>query len=146
MRLLQLTTAARAARNAALLAALDDGAGNACVRYFADADAAADALLAERALAKPAGAVRPADGRLVLAAAAPTALVLASGAVLWAQLVAADGATVLAAGPVTDEAGLAGPAGSTADTGDIGPWVLTGTAGTQVYQGGVVAPTEMIIG
>jgi hypothetical protein len=145
MRLLQLTTAARAARNAALLAALDDGAGKACVRYFADAGAAT--LLAERALAKPAGAVRPADGRLVLAVDTATpALVLASGAVLWAQLVAADGATVLAAGLVTDEAGLAGPVGSAADTGDIGPWVLTGTAGTQVYEGGVVAPTEMIIG
>lgn len=142
MRSLALTTDARAVRNAALIDVADDGAGNATLQIYTSQGGA---LLATRTLSKPCGTIRPADGRIVLAVDAGTELVMATGAAGWAEWVAADD-TVLAAGQVTDEAGYAGAAGSATDTGDIGPWVLSGTSGTQLYEGGVVALTSGVIG
>jgi hypothetical protein len=142
MRNLALTVAARVARNAGLIAAADDGEINATIRIYASQGGT---LLAVRTLDKPCGAIRPADGRIVLAVDAATELVTTTGAATWAEWVAADD-TVLAAGQVTDEAGYAGAAGSATDTGDIGPWVLSGTSGTQLYAGGVVALTSGVIG
>lgn len=142
MRSLTITTAARAARNAGAIARADDGAGKASIRLYTGAGGT---LLATRTLAKPCAAVRPADGRIELADSADVDLVAATGAAMWADWVAADG-TVLAGGLVTDEAGFAGAAGSATDTGDVGPWVLAGTSGTQLYAGGVVALTSGVIG
>ena len=70
--------------------------------------------------------------------------------VLWAGVAnavsaAADG-TALYQGQVTDEAGFAGPAGAATSTGDTGPWVLAGSDGTQLYEGGLVALTTALIG
>lgn len=145
MRNLLLTTAARAARNQGFVDALLTGSGAASIRFYSAASGGT--LLATRTLASPGGAtVRPADGRIVLTVSASVELVAATGAVLWAELVAADGTSVFAPGEVTDEAGFAGAAGAATDTGDIGPWVLAGTSGTQVYEGGVVQLTTAVIG
>ena len=142
MRDLTLTQTNLAARNAATIARADDGAGNATIRLYT---AHGGTLLATRTLGKPCAAVRPADGRLQLAPHSAVDLVLATGAPTWGVLHAADGAP-LYEGPVTDEAGFAGPAGAAADTGNIGPWVLRGTSGTQLYEGGVVALATGLIG
>ena len=141
MRDLSLSQANRAARNAATIARADDGVGNAAIRLYT---AQGGTLLAARTLGKPCGTVRP-DGRLQLAPGSAADLVSATGAPTWGVLHAADGAP-LYEGPVTDEAGFAGPAGAAEDTGDIGPWVLRGTSGTQLYEGGVVALTTGLIG
>ena len=141
MRDLTLTPANRAARNAATLARADDGPGNAAIHIYT---ASGGTLLAVRTLAKPCGAVTEA-GRLALAQHADPELVAATGAATWAELVAADGA-VLYQGQVTDEAGFAGPAGAATSTGDTGPWVLSGSDGTQLYEGGLVALTTALIG
>lgn len=142
MRNLALTAAARAVRNAALIDAADDGVGRATLQIYTSQGGT---LLATRTLDKPCGTIRPADGRIELAVDAGTELVTTTGAATWAEWVAADD-TVLAAGQVTDEAGYAGAVGSATDTGDIGPWVLSGTSGTQLYAGGVVALTSGVIG
>lgn len=143
MRELTLSPAARAARNAATIARADAGPGPSEIRLYT---AQGGPLLAVRQLANPCGSVREADGRIQLAAAEGSDLVLETGAATWGAWLAGDGA-VLAAGPVTDAAGhiSTGP-GSTTDTGDIGPWVLAGTAGTQLYAGGVVLLAAGVIG
>ena len=142
MRDLSLSQANRAARNAATIARADEGAGNAAIRLYT---ARGGTLLATRTLGKPCGTVRPADGRLQLAPHSAVDLVLATGAATWGVLHAADGAP-LYEGPVTDQAGFAGVAGAAEDTGNIGPWVLSGTSGTQLYEGGVVTLTTGLIG
>ena len=141
MRDLSLSQANRAARNAATIARADDGVGNAAIRLYT---AQGGTLLATRTLGKPCGTVRS-DGRLQLSAGSAVDLVSATGAATWGVLHAADGAA-LYEGPVTDEAGLAGPAGAAENTGGIGTWVLRGTSGTQLYEGGVVTLTTGLIG
>ena len=143
MRDLVLTKAARAARNAASIAQADAGAGHSAIRLYT---AQGDTLLAVRQLAKPCGAVREADGRIQLAIGDSADLVLATGAATWGEWTAADG-TVLATGPVTDASGkVTAAGGSLADTGDVGPWVLLGTTGTQLYAGGLVLLVAGVIG
>lgn len=143
MRDLTLTQDARAARNAASIAQADAGAAPSAVHLY---DAQGGALLAVRQLAKPCGAVRPADGRIQLMPAAANDVVAATGAATWGEWVAGDG-TVLAAGPVTDAAGNASNgAGGLTPTGDVGPWVLTGANGTQLYAGGLVLLQSGLIG
>jgi hypothetical protein len=143
MRDLALTQTARAARNAATIAQADAGAGASSVKLYT---ASGGALLGVRLLAKPCGTVRSEDGRIALIPAALNDLVLASGAATWGEWCAGDGA-VLMVGPVTDADGLASDGlGGTVDTGDVGPWVLTGTTGTQLYEGGVVLLTSGLIG
>ena len=64
----------------------------------------------------------------------------------WAEWVSGDG-TLLAAGPVTDEDGnISDGVGGTLPSGDIGPWVLAGTSGTQLYEGGLVLLAVGLIG
>jgi len=142
MRPLSLTAAARAARNAACIARADDGAGNSSIRLLT---AQGGELLAVRQLAKPCASVRP-DGRIaLLPAASNDDVVLATGAATWGQWCAADG-TVLAEGQVTDEAGRVSDGGNLVDTGDVGPWVLSGANGTLLYEGGIVLLTTGVIG
>lgn len=118
---LAITTAHRAARNAASIAIADAGPGPSSVKlYTADGGT----LLGVRTLAKPCGAIT-AEGRIALQGAAVQDLVVASGAVAWATWCDGSGAPV-AAGAVTDEAGP-------------GPFRLKGATGTNVYEGGVVA-------
>lgn len=143
MRDLTLTQAARAARNAATIARADEGAGASAIHLYT---AQGGTLLAVRQLAKPCGTVRPADGRIQLTAAATNDLVAASGAATWGEWLAGDGA-VLAAGQVTDATGLVSDGlGGTTDTGDTGPWILGGTSGTQLYEGGLVLLSTGLIG
>ena len=143
MRDLTLTLEARAARNAASLAQADAGTGSSAVHLYT---AQASTLLAVRQLAKPCGAVRSEDGRISLVASPVNDLVAATGVATWAEWVAGDG-TVLAAGPVTDEDGnISDGVGGTLPSGDIGPWVLAGTRGTQLYEGGLVLLAVGLIG
>lgn len=144
MRNLTLAPANRSARNAASIARADEGPGAASIRLY---DAEGGALLAVRQLAKPCGAVRESDGRIVLApSSANDDVVLASGAAAWGEWIAADG-VLLAAGPVTDvEGNVSGAGGAITPTGDVGPWVLTGTAGTLLYEGGLVLLKTGVIG
>lgn len=128
MSALVLTPAARAARNAALLALADSGAGRSAIRVYT----AGDVLLAAQALARPCGSITP-EGRIALAMdLADPALVLTSDAAAYAQWVAADG-SVLATGLVTDAAGS-------------GPWRLEGASGTALYAGGALLLTTCLIG
>ena len=54
---------------------------------------------------------------------------------------------MLAAGPVTDEDGnISDGVGGLSPTGDVGPWVLQGTAGTMLYEGGLVLLSAGLIG
>ena len=144
MRDLVLTQEARTARNAATIARADAGGGYSTVRLYA---AQGGTLLAVRALAKPCGLVRPADGRIqLLAASTSNDLVLATGAATWGEWCAGDGA-VLAGGLVTDRDGnVSDGAGGLTPTGDVGPWVLTGANGTQLYAGGLVLLQSGLIG
>lgn len=144
MRDLALTQAARAARNAASIARADEGPAPSTIRLY---DAQGGTPLAVRALAKPCGAVRESDGRIQLAAAsANTDVVLATGVATWGEWIAGDG-VVLAAGQVTDAEGNASDGmGALVPTGDIGPWVLAGTSGTQLYEGGLVLLQSGLIG
>lgn len=143
MRDLTLTQAARAARNAATIAQADAAPAASTVRLYAFQGGA---LLAVRALDKPCGAVRPADGRIQLSPSALNDLVAATGAATWAEWCAGDG-TVLATGPVTDASGMvSNGAGGLVDTGGIGPWVLSGTQGTLLYAGGLVLLQTGIVG
>ena len=125
--MLTLTTAHRAARNAARLAHADAGAGNSTLRLYA---AEGGALLATRTLNKPCGTVNAA-GRIVLSATAND-LVAETGSVGWAEWCDSAGA-VMAAGTVTDQAGA-------------GDFKLAGTSGTTVYQGGRVLLDDVILG
>lgn len=115
-----LTTAHRAARNAATIAAADAGAGNSSIKLYT---AEGGTLLGTRTLAKPCGTINGA-GRIVLQLSAAQEMVAADGTATWAEWCDGDG-TPIATGTVTDETGA-------------GPWVLEGTAGTQVYAGGVI--------
>ena len=141
---LALTQAARAARNAGMLARADDGAGHSHIELYAQQNGTP---LAVRQLAKPCGTLREADGRILLIADTSTVdLVVATGGATWGEWVAADG-VVLAGGQVTDAAGMAtGIGGALVDTGGIGPWVLGGTQGTQLYEGGAVLLNSALIG
>lgn len=143
MRPLSLSAAARTARNAALLTRADAGSSAPATIALYSADGGT--LLGTRTLAKPCGALNGA-GRIELTADATAVdLVVATGAATWATWVAADG-VVLGEGQVTDTTGFAGEVGAATDTGDIGPWVLAGTAGTQLYVGGVVQITAAVLG
>ncbi len=143
MRDLVLTLAGRAARNAASIARADEGLAPSTIRLYA---AQGGALLAVRQLAKPSGTVREADGRIQLLPSSVNDLVLTTGAATWGEWCAGDG-QALFVGPVTDEAGMVSDgAGGLVDTGDVGPWVLRGTAGTQLYEGGIVLLTTGLIG
>ena len=143
MRDLTLTKDARAARNAGSIAQADAGTGNSAIKLYT---AQGGTLLAVRQLAKPCGTVRSADGRIQLAAGSVNDVVAATGAATWGEWVAGDG-TVLAAGPVTDEDGnVSDGVGGVAPTGDVGPWVLQGTSGTQLYEGGLVLLSAGLIG
>lgn len=141
---LTLTQAGRAARNAGMLARADEGTGNSRIVLYA---ASGGDTLAVRQLAKPCGTVRVTDGRIeLLADTAATDLVQATGGATWGEWLSGDG-VVLAAGQVTDEAGKAtGVGGALVDTGGIGPWVLKGTSGTQLYEGGAVLLHSAVIG
>ncbi|WP_287804161.1 hypothetical protein [Diaphorobacter sp.] len=144
MRDLTLTQSARAARNAGSIAQADAGAGNSAIKLYT---AQGGTLLAVRQLAKPCGTVRPADGRIQLTADTANDVVAATGVAAWGEWVAADGTTVLAAGPVTDEDGnVSDGVGGLTPTGDVGPWVLQGTTGTLLYEGGLVLLNTGLIG
>lgn len=143
MRDLTLTQDARAARNAASIAQADAGAGASAIKLYT---AQGGTLLAVCQLAKPCGTVRLSDGRIQLATGSTNDLVAASGAATWGEWVAGDG-TVLATGPVTDADGnVSDGAGGLTPTGGVGPWVLAGTSGTQLYAGGVVLLSAGLIG
>lgn len=143
MRDLVLTPAARAARNAASIARADLGDGNSTIKLYA---AQGGALAAVRQLAKPCASVREADGRIQLLPSAHNDLVIATGVVTWGEWCAGDG-TPLYVGPVTDEAGrVSDGVGGLVDTGDVGPWVLRGANGTQLYEGGIVLLQTALIG
>lgn len=138
-----MTLALRAARNAASIARADDGAGSSALHLY---DAPGGTLLAVRRLATPCGSVRAADSLIELAPHADNDLAAVSGAAAWGEWIAADG-EVLATGLVTDQQGhVSDGAGGTTDTGDIGPFVLAGTAGTTLYEGGTVLLATALIG
>lgn len=141
MRNLELTPAARAVRNAASIAQADDGLGNASIRLYT---APGGTLLAVRKLNKPCGTLQ--DGRIALEASTANDLVATTGAAAFAEWVAGDG-TVLATGTVTDAQGMTSDgAGGLLDSGGTGPWVLTGTQGTMLYEGGLVLLNMGLIG
>ena len=117
---MNITTAHRAARNAATVATADAGAGNSSIKLYT---AEGGTLLGTRTLAKPCGVINGA-GRIVLQLSAAQEMVAADGIATWAEWCDGDG-TPIATGAVTDETGA-------------GPWVLEGAAGTQVYAGGVI--------
>lgn len=117
---MNITAAHRAARNAATIATADAGAGNSCIKLYT---AEGGTLLGTRTLAKPCGVINGA-GRIVLQLSAAQEMVAADGTATWAEWCNGDGDPI-ATGTVTDETGA-------------GPWVLEGTAGTQVYAGGVI--------
>jgi len=145
MRELTLTQAARSARNAALAQRANQGPDAASVAIYSADPAAGGILLAARTLAQP-GAVLTAQRRIQLLDGGADDLVLASGAACWAVWLAGDGAP-LCEGMVTDAQGMQSDgAGGLIDTGDIGPWVLGGTQGTQLYAGGIVALAQTILG
>ncbi len=117
---MNITPAHRAARNAATIATADAGSGNSSIKLYT---AEGGTLLGTRTLAKPCGVVNGA-GRIVLQLSAAQEMVAADGTATWAEWCNGDGDPI-ATGTVTDETGA-------------GPWVLEGTAGTQVYAGGVI--------
>ena len=117
---MNITAAHRAARNAATIATADAGAGNSSIKLY---NAEGGTLLGTRTLAKPCGTLNGA-GRIVLQLSAAQEMVAEDGTATWAEWCDGDG-TPIATGTVTDETGA-------------GPWVLEGTAGTQVYAGGVI--------
>lgn len=133
----------RAARNAASIALADTGAGAASIKLY-DAPTAGT-LLAVRSLARPCGSINAA-GRIELLQASADDLVLADGGAAWAEWCDADGVAI-SAGHVTDAAGNTTSGGVAAPHPlGIGPFVLTGTTGTQLYAGGIVRLTTALIG
>lgn len=138
------TQAHRAARNAASIALGDTGAGTSSIKLYTVQDGT---LLAVRALAKPCGAVQPADGRIALAQAATDDLVLATGGAHWAEWCDGNG-VMISAGRVTDASGNYTDASDAvvADPDGVGQFVLSGTAGTMLYAGGIVRLTTGLIG
>lgn len=144
MRGLTLTQETRAARNAATIVLADTGTGASSIKLYT---AQGGTLLAVRKLASPCGTVRPDDGRIQLAASTDNDVVLATGVATWGEWEAADEATVLAVGQVTDQDGnVSDGVGGLTPTGDAGPWVLQGTTGTQLYEGGLVLLNTGLIG
>lgn len=138
------TQAHRAARNAASIALADAGAGVACIKLYSAPSGGT--LLAQRNLAKPCGTVRGADGRIELAQATADDLVLLDGGAAWAEWCSASGAAI-SAGHVTDTAGNYTSGGAVVPHPDgVGPFVLTGTTGTQLYAGGIVRLSTALIG
>ena len=117
---MNITAAHRAARNQATINAADAGAGSSSIKLYT---AEGGTLLGTRTLAKPCGVINGA-GRIVLQLSAAQEMVAADGTATWAEWCDGDG-TPIASGTVTDETGA-------------GPWILEGTAGTQVYAGGVI--------
>ena len=117
---MNITTAHRAARNQASIDMADAGAGNSSIKLYT---AEGGTLLGTRTLAKPCGVINGA-GRIVLQLSAAQEMVAADGTATWAEWCNGDGDPI-ATGTVTDETGA-------------GPWMLEGTAGTQVYAGGVI--------
>lgn len=116
-----ISTAHRAARNAASIALADAGPAASAVRLYTAEDGA---LIGQRTLAKPCGVITG-QGRIQLVPAAAADLVAATGKPTWATWCDGYGA-VVAAGAVT------------AEDGD-GPFKLSGTGpdGT-LYAGGIV--------
>ena len=111
----------RAARNQASLDQAHAGAGAAsCIKFFT---AEGGALLAVRNLAHPCGVIT-AEGRISLAPAAATDLVLATGSPTWGEWCNRDGDAIWAA-TVTSESG-------------DGPFKLKGTASGVIYEGGIL--------
>lgn len=110
----------RAARNQASINVASAGAGASTIKLYT---AEGGTFLGQRTLANPCGSITP-EGRISLLPAAGNDLVVATGSVGWAVWCDGDGAPV-GAGAVTDEAGA-------------GPFKLSGTAGTMIYEGGIV--------
>lgn len=117
---MNITLAHRSARNQASIDLADAGAAASSIKLY---DAQGGMLLAQRTLAKPCGTIT-AEGRISLLAASADDLVVATGAVAWAEW-CDGGGTAIAADAVTDDAGA-------------GPFKLAGTTGTMIYAGGVV--------
>lgn len=137
------TTAHRAARNAASIALADTGAGVASIKLYSAPSGGT--LLAVRNLAKPCATVNGA-GRIALAQSTADDLVLADGGAAWAEWCDAGG-TAISSGHVTDADGNVTSAGAVVPhPSGIGPFVLTGTTGTQLYAGGIVRLTTALIG
>ena len=124
---ISISTAPRAARNAASSAHAEAGAGNSTLRLYA---AEGGALLGTRTLNKPCGTVNAA-GRIALFATAND-LVTETGSVTWLEWCDGNGTTILT-GTVSDESGA-------------GDFKLAGTAGTTIYQGGRVLLDDVILG
>lgn len=114
-----VSVAHRAARNAASVALASAGPGVSSLRFYSADDAFLGALL----LAQPCAVINDA-GRMELQPGAQS-LVQASGSVARCDWCDGAGAVLLSAS-VTDAAG-------------DGVFKLQGTAGTQVYAGGVIA-------
>ncbi|TAN12908.1 MAG: hypothetical protein EPN34_03015 [Burkholderiaceae bacterium] len=143
MAALNPTSALRAARNAASIKLADTGAGASSIKLYT---APGDTLLAVRVLARPCGSV-DAAGRIQLAQAATDDLVLADGGASYGEWCDADGAPI-ASGHVTDAAGNYTDAdGAVVPHPDgVGPFVVSGTAGTRLYAGGVLRLATALIG
>ena len=125
---MNITTVHRAARNQASIDLADVG-GPSSIKLYTEQGGT---LLGVRTLAQPCGTIT-AEGRIQLLPAAVNDLVVATGTPTWAEWCNGDGDPI-ATGAVTDETGA-------------GPWVLEGTAGTQVYAGGVIGlSTTALIG
>ncbi len=104
------------------------------------------ALLAVRTLARPCGEPRAGDGRLVLSPSPMADQVLATGAVTWGEWQQGDG-TPIAGGRVTDPDGnISDGANVVPDPQGLGAFVLGGSSGTMVYQGGQINLTAAVLG
>lgn len=138
------TVAHRAARNAGSIALADSGVGNSSIKLYT---AQGGTLLGSRQLAKPCGAVRPIDGRLVLETGDATDVAVATGAATWAEWCDGSGA-MISAGRVTDPDGniTDGTGAVVPDPLGLGPFVLGGSTGTMVYAGGLVLLYAGLIG
>ena len=122
-----ISTAHRAARNAASIAMADAGAGPSSVKIYTEQGGV---LLAVCRLAKPCGTIN-AQGRIALQQAAQQDLVLATGTPSWGEWCDGNGAPIFGAA-VTDAWGP-GPF-QIKGTPEGGPFVI--------YAGGVVPLSE----
>lgn len=134
----------RAARNAASIALADAGAGNSTIRLYT---ALGGTLLGTRTLAKPCGTVRLSDGRILLESAESTDVVVATGAVTWAEW-CDGGGDAISGGRVTDTAGniTDGTGAAVPHPDGVGTFVLGGSTGTLVYLGGLVLLNAGLVG
>lgn len=124
---LTISVAHNDARLAATIAFADTGPNNSRIDFYS----ADETLLVSVVLAKPCGAISSG----VLRLASPNLsgdLIMASGIATHANWVSGSGALV-GSGPVSDESG-------------VGPFVLQGTSGTQLYEGGraILGVTEIV--